>query len=150
MIPDISSHNRSELDFLPGAAPIEIYKSIHSLQYSSDLAETWSDDTKHQSAQSCGSGCFDFFTGGVVRAHLLRSSNRFTAYSFYAIELKLGRMILDISLHNRLESDFPFSPRGAVGARLLKFSNRFTAYSIYPIELKLSMIIPRYRSAQSV
>ena len=43
---------------------------------------------------------------------LLNSSNRFTAYSSYPIELKLGSKILDISPYNRSESNFPCSPRG--------------------------------------
>ena len=90
-----------------------------------------------------------FFAISSQGARFLKFSNRFTAYSFYSIELKLGRMILDISPHNRLESDFPISPGGAVRARLLKFSNRFTAYSIYPTKLKLGTKIPNRRSAQS-
>ena len=68
--------------------------------------------------------------------------------SSYAIELKLGRMILDISPHNRSTSDFifRFSPRGAVGPRLSKSSNRFTVYSSYPIELKFDRMIPDNRT----
>ena len=79
---------------------------------------------------------------------LLRFSNRFTSYSSYAIQLNLGRMILDISPHNPSESDFPVPPGGGVGTGLLEFSNRFTAYRIYPIEMKVGMVIPSYRSAQ--
>ena len=79
---------------------------------------------------------------GAVRAHLLISSNRFTAYSFYAIELKLGRMTLDISPHNRSASDFSVSlPGGTVGARLLQFSNRFIAYNSHAIELNLGRML---------
>ena len=56
-------------------------------------------------------------------AHL----NRFTAYNFYAIELKLCRMIQDISPHNSSASDFfRFTLLGTVGARLLEPLNRFT------------------------
>ena len=69
--------------------------------------------------------------------------------------MKLSRMILGISSHNRSESDFPFSLRGLFctpkstpyRACLLKFSNRFT---IYPLYLELVMIIPSYLFAQSV
>ena len=50
-------------------------------------------------------------------------------------------MILDISPHNRSESDFSIFLEGALRARPLKFSNRFTACSIDPIQLKLGMII---------
>ena len=72
---------------------------------------------------------------------LLQSSNRFTTYSFHAIELELRRVILDISPHNRSTSDFSIHQRGAVGARFLKSSDRFTAYSSYSIELNLDRII---------
>ena len=48
---------------------------------------------------------FDFLRRSAVGARLLKFSNRFTAYSTYPIELNLGRMILDISLHNRYEQD---------------------------------------------
>ena len=48
-----------------------------------------------------------FFQGSsAVGARLLKSSNQFTAYIFHLIELKLGRMMLDISPHNRFEPDF--------------------------------------------
>ena len=82
-------------------------------------------------------------------AHLLQLSNRFTAYSYftvyysiclhytYAIELNLGRMILDISPHNHLTSDFPISLGDAVGARLLKVSKRITTHSSNSFERKL-------------
>ena len=50
-------------------------------------------------------------------ARHLSCSNRFTAYISYEIELKLGRMILDISLHNRWESDFPVFLRGVLLGR---------------------------------
>ena len=49
---------------------------------------------------------FRFSPGGAVGARLLKLSNRFTAYSIYPIELKLGMKILDINLHNRYEQDF--------------------------------------------
>ena len=35
----------------------------------------------------------------------MKFSNRFTACSSYPIDMKLGRMIADISLHNRYEQD---------------------------------------------
>ena len=71
-------------------------------------------------------------------ARLLKSSNQFTAYNFYPIEVKFGRMILDISSLDFSEPDFSdFLLGGAVEARLLRSSNRFTGYSIRPIELKL-------------
>ena len=75
---------------------------------------------------------------GTVDVSFLKSSNRFTAYSFYPIELKLDRTIPDINPHNRSELDFSISFQGA---RLLKYLNRFTAYSIHPIELKFGRII---------
>ena len=102
------------------------------------------------------------FSRGAWGTRLLKNSNRFTAYSSYPIKLKLGRMALDISPLDRSEPNFSISFQGAVGARLLqfttrftayisfKFSNRFTTYSIYPLDLELDMIIPSYRSAQSV
>ena len=67
----------------------------------------------------------------------MKSSNRFTAYSSYPIELKLGWIILDISSLDRFASDCPISTYGALwGARILKSLNRFTAYNFYSIELK--------------
>ena len=67
---------------------------------------------------------------------------RFTAYISYPYQLKLVRMILDISPHNRSRPVFSISlPGGAVVARLLEFSNRFTAYSIHTIQLKLGRMI---------
>ena len=51
------------------------------------------------------------------------------------IELKFGRIILDIIPLDRLEPDFSISSMGAVGARLLRSLNRFTAYSIHSIEM---------------
>ena len=78
----------------------------------------------------------------LVRARVLKSSNQFPAYSFYAIELKLGTMILDISPHNRSASDFSILPRGCCGAAPHETPSRFTAYSSYPIKLKLDRMIP--------
>ena len=48
-------------------------------------------------------------------AHLLKSSNQFTAYIFYSIELKFDGMILDISPLDRSEPDFPISFQGRCG-----------------------------------
>ena len=48
--------------------------------------------------------------GGVP----LETSNRFTAYSSYPIELKLDRMILDTGPHNRSEPDFSISFQGVL------------------------------------
>ena len=50
-----------------------------------------------------------------MEARLLEFSNRFTTYSFYLIELELGRMILDVKLYNHSEPDFSISPRGHCG-----------------------------------
>ena len=68
--------------------------------------------------------------------HLLQCSNRFIAHSSYAIKLKLGSMIQDMSPHNCPASDITNSFGGAVWARLFKSSNLVTAYSSYPTELK--------------
>ena len=74
-------------------------------------------------------------------ARLLQFTNQFTAYSFYAIELKLGRMIPDTNPHYRSELFFFIFARGAMRPRILKSSNRFTAYSFDAIELKLGRMI---------
>ena len=50
---------------------------------------------------------FRFPPGGAVGARLLKSSNRFAAYTSYVIELKLGT-IPDISPHNRSDRIFRF------------------------------------------
>ena len=52
-----------------------------------------------------------------------------------------GRMILDISPHNRSASEFPILSGGAVGVRLSNYSNQFTANNFYPIQLKLGRMI---------
>ena len=124
-----------------------------------------------------------------MAGHLLKSSNRFTAYSiypierkldrmiveissqllrdglfdspkrrcggahleifksirsqlFYLIELKLGRMILDVSPHNRWKPHFSVLPRTCCGARLLESSRSIHSLHYYPIELKLGRMIP--------
>ena len=46
-------------------------------------------------------------------ARLSKFSNRFTAYNFVPIELKLGRMIPDISPFNGAKPDFSIPSRGA-------------------------------------
>ena len=89
------------------------------------------------SAQSLEAGFFDFLLGSAVGTRLLRSSNRFTAYSSYPIELKLDGTLLKHQSAQSLGIGFSDFPQGAVRARLLKSSNRFTAYSSYQIELKL-------------
>ena len=76
-----------------------------------------------------------------MRSHLLKSLHRFTAYNIYPMELKRGRMIVDISPHSLAEPGILFPSRGAVGARLLRFLIRFAAYSIHPIELELDRMI---------
>ena len=72
-----------------------------------------------------------------MKARLLQSSNRFTAYIIHPIEQKHCKMMIDISPHNFAEPDFPISPQGS----LLGRANRFTAYSIYPIELNFGTIL---------
>ena len=72
---------------------------------------------------------------------LLKSSDRFGVYSSYPIELKLGRMILIISPHNRSASNFSIPSGGAVGLRLFKSSSAFTTDNFYPIELNLGRMV---------
>ena len=54
---------------------------------------------------------FPIFFQETLWGCFLKSSNWFTAYSSYWVELKLGRMMLDIRLHNCLNC-FPFSWKG--------------------------------------
>ena len=54
---------------------------------------------------------------------LLKSSNRFTAYSIHPIELKLGRMTLDLSPHNLAESEFLLPPKRWCGGAHLAIHN---------------------------
>ena len=54
------------------------------------LGRTILDISPHDLAQRI----FNFLTGSAVVSRLLRSSNRFTAYSSYPIKLKFGRMLL--------------------------------------------------------
>ena len=48
---------------------------------------------------------WSFPSRGDAGARLLKFSNRFTAYIIQPIELKLGKMILDISLYHLVEPD---------------------------------------------
>ena len=75
-------------------------------------------------------------------AHLLKFSNWFTAYSFYPIELKLGRMVLDISLHNCYEQDF----RGAGGCQNFRiFADVIcTCFLVSPSQESLSLQSERW------
>ena len=102
---------------------------------------------------------------GAVGVRLFKSSNQFTAYNFYPIELKFGRMILDISPLDRSVPDYSISIQGRCGGRHLRSSirlqptvfmrlswnsirwywttdrYRFTAYSSYAIDMKLVRMI---------
>ena len=53
-------------------------------------------------------------------ARLLKSSNRFTTYSFYPIELKISRLILYICLHSRYEHDFLGAGGGCQNFRIFE------------------------------
>ena len=81
---------------------------------------------------------FSIIFQGRVGVRRLKFSNLLTGYSSHPIELKHGRIIIDVKSHNRLEPDFSDF---LMGARLLKSSNRFTAYSFYPIDPKLGRMI---------
>ena len=70
----------------------------------------------------------------------LKFWNQFTAYSSCSNELKLGRMILNIGLHNCLEPNFSVSTKGRCGSCTLNYCNRFTALGIRPLELKLEFL----------
>ena len=66
-------------------------------------------------------GFFDIIPRGAVGERVLQFTNRFTAYSSYAIELNVCGMIQDISPHNLAEPDFfDFFPEGAVGGAPLE------------------------------
>ena len=90
-----------------------------------------------------------------MRARLLKSSNRFTAYSSCPIELKLSAMILDISPLNRSKPDFSNSFKGALWRRAscnIQINSQPT--SSYPTELNHGRMIldinPHNRSASNV
>ena len=53
-----------------------------------------------------GAGFFDFLPGRAVRTRLWKISDWFTAYNIYSIKTELGRIILDITLHNRSQPEF--------------------------------------------
>ena len=63
-------------------------------------------------------GFFDFIPMGAVGARRLQFTIRFTAYSSYAIELELGRMVLNISPLDRSVSDCSISVRGRAPSNL--------------------------------
>ena len=89
-------------------APLEDSNFYLLPYYVAEWVQTLQSDTRHWCAQSLSPWFSDF----LPEARLLKSSNRFTAYSSYPIELKLGRMILDISPLDRLASDCSISSRG--------------------------------------
>ena len=95
------------LDFCPGSVPRAKFKSIHSVQFYAielNLHRMIVDFCPHIRSTS------DFTI--PFRGCFLKSLNRFTAYSSYLNELKLGRMIPDIYHHNLSELDFSiFSQR---------------------------------------
>ena len=73
----------------------------------------------------------------------MQSSSRFPAYSFFPIELKFGRMVVDIGLHNCLEPDFSIFPkryRGGVPLEIFK-SSVPKNYISYPTELTLGRMM---------
>ena len=61
--------------------------------------------------------------------------------NFYPMELKLGKIILHVSSHNRWKPNFSIFQGGAVEECPMKFSNQFTTLSIGPIEVELGRII---------
>ena len=81
---------------------------------------------------------FRFLSKGRCGARLLQFTNRFTACSSYPIELKLGRMVLDISPLDRSASDCSISPRGAVGGAHFEIFKPIHSLKFYLIELKFS------------
>ena len=56
-----------------------------------------------------------------IRPSVIFHIFRFTAYNSYPIELKLSRMILDISLHKSLEPKFSISSSARCGGVLFEF-----------------------------
>ena len=85
---------------------------------------------------------FFIFARGAVGARLLKSSNRFTAYSSDPIELKLGRMILHMNPLDRVVWDSSISARGRCGSgsplEIFKSTHRL---QFYPTELKFDRMI---------
>ena len=72
---------------------------------------------------------------------LLKSLNRFAAYSSDPTERKLGKIIPDTSPPIVQSWIFRFHSKGHCGGAPLKSSNQFTAYSIHAVELKLCRVI---------
>ena len=62
---------------------------------------------------------------GAVGARFLKFAHRFAAYTIHLVELKLGRMVLDINLHNRYEQDFSGAGEG------LRIPNSFCRRHLY-------------------
>ena len=114
-----------------GARHLQFSLSTHSLPLSSDYAENCLADTRRQSIQSLGAGVFDSTSGALFGRAFWRASVgcqffKLTAYSPHVIELKLDRMILDISPHNRPGRIFGIPRRGrywAGGASLAIFKS---------------------------
>ena len=89
---DIRPHNLAEPHFLIfshevlGVAPLAIFKSIHSLPFLSDWAETLQDDTRYQSPQSLGGGFSAFLQGALLR----RASRNFEIDSQPTVFIRLS------------------------------------------------------------
>ena len=82
MIAEISPHNRSKSDCPISfwrrcwGAPLEVFGSIHSLQYLSDWAETSHDYTRHQSGQPLPVRFSDFPSLEILKSlHCLQYSS---------------------------------------------------------------------------
>ena len=98
MIPDINPHNHSKLNFPTprgrcGGARLQIFISIHSVQYSSDCAETWHGNARHQSAQSLWAG----FLKCMGRSPEFQNSRKF-AVGIFTCSLSCRRRNLEISI----------------------------------------------------
>ena len=91
----------------------------------------------------------DFLLRGAVEPRLLKFSNRFTAYSSYLIDLKLGRISLDINLHNRYEQTFLGADEGCQNFRSFR-GRHFYMFACLAVEEIYFLDLRDDRSVRSV
>ena len=75
-----------------------------------------------------------------MSARLLKFSNRFTSYNSYAIELKLGRMILDMDLLNCYEQDFLDAGGGAQRFKVFRGHHLYIFFCLAVAGISVSSI----------
>ena len=113
----VNFHNFRYIAYISYPIELKLGRIILAISPHNRLGPDFSEMTLQNGSDSSIRRIFYLLSGGTVKACVLQISNRFTAYSSYALELNLCRMILDIRPHNRSMSDFSISSQGALWRR---------------------------------